>query len=356
MKTGRKKKLRKIRGKARPTRSRRKSLLLKNKQTGGVMDALEIAENEFVAYCGEEESLKNLKDLEIMFADWNGTLSADCNDKYGMTPMTTCCSYGRPKILKFLISVGADINKPDDSGNYPLCMVQQPGPSACNNLDTSNPLHETCLSILLENADVNVNVMDHWGFTSLMTAVLRELPRNVLQLLNHGADVNIKSKTKNGATALMLSTGGNLGRWRIIQPDFGVMLPSKLTGDYFFDGAECVNLLLQYPNTDVNVTDNNMRTALWYACQNGRMRIAELLVEGDADIDVQDIFGQTAADVAEEKGFDDLARYLKRMSLRNRRGPLAKVRSSIKDVDSAAPEMKVLQNDDLARLIRAYLG
>ena len=79
-------------------------------------------------------------------------------------------------------------------------------------------------------------------------------------------------------------------------------------------------------------------------------------MQSGADIDVADSDGKTAIVIAREEGHAELAAYLDAESKRRRRGPFAKVRTSIKDVeDSKAAVMKVLQNDDLAREIRAYL-
>ena len=79
-------------------------------------------------------------------------------------------------------------------------------------------------------------------------------------------------------------------------------------------------------------------------------------MQSGADIDIADNDGKTAIVIAAERGHAELATYLDNQSKRRRRGPLAKVRTSIRDVENSdAPVMKVLQNDDLARELRAYL-
>ena len=78
-------------------------------------------------------------------------------------------------------------------------------------------------------------------------------------------------------------------------------------------------------------------------------------MQSGADIDIAANNGKTTIVIARENDHAELATYLDNQSKRRRRGPFAKVRTSIKDVDSDAPVMRVLQNDDLAREIRPYL-
>ena len=106
----------------------------------------------------------------------------------------------------------------------------------------------------------------------------------------------------------------------------------------------------------MNAIDEDGQTALWWASLRGNRSVAELLVQSGADIDVATNNGKTAIVIAREKGRAALAAYLDAESKRRRRGPFAKVRTSIKDVENSdEPVMRVLQNDDLAREIRAYL-
>ena len=119
---------------------------------------------------------------------------------------------------------------------------------------------------------------------------------------------------------------------------------------------EIVSLLLQHDGIAVDAVDNDGRTALWNASYKGHRSVAELLVQSGANIDIAANDGKTAIVIARERGHAALATYLDNQSKRRRRGPFAKVRTSIKDVEnSKAAVMKVLQNDDLAREIRAYL-
>ena len=124
----------------------------------------------------------------------------------------------------------------------------------------------------------------------------------------------------------------------------------------YFNQLESVSLLLQHDGIALDAISNRGRTALWAASYQGHRSVAELLVQSGANIDVADNDGKTAIVIARERGHAELAAYLDAESKRRRRGAFAKVRTSIKDVeDSDEPVMRVLQNDDLAREIRAYL-
>ena len=79
-------------------------------------------------------------------------------------------------------------------------------------------------------------------------------------------------------------------------------------------------------------------------------------MQSGADIDIADSDGKTAIVIAREEGHAALATYLDNQSKRRRRGPFAKVRTSIRNVENSdAAVMRVLQNDDLGRVIRAYM-
>lgn len=121
-------------------------------------------------------------------------------------------------------------------------------------------------------------------------------------------------------------------------------------------------------NINVNERDNNGSTALWLLANlpspedadgaeeergEDTLEIAQLLIDAGADVDIRGADGTTPLEAAEKRGF---GAYVEKFSRIARRLPFAKARNSIKDVEnSSAPLMKVLQNDDLARLIRAYL-
>ncbi len=124
----------------------------------------------------------------------------------------------------------------------------------------------------------------------------------------------------------------------------------------YLNHQEVVSLLLQHDGIALNAIDNHGRTALCGASCQGHRSVAELIVQSGADIDVAANDGKTAIVIAREYGHAEVAAYLDAESKRRRRGPFAKVRTGIRDVENSdAPVMKVLQNDDLARELRAYL-
>jgi ankyrin repeat protein len=236
----------------------------------------------------------------------------------GLTPSMCCCfknGGGFPRILKFLIDMGADFNRANNAGCTPLFIAARYNS------------HE-CVSLLLKNgADIDRATIFMGQTTPLnITAKLNHYQSMTL-LLRHGADAD--RTDYRGATPLHIAA--------------------------YYNSNDCVSLLLQH-GVAVDAIDTSGKTALWWASHEGHQSIVELLVQSGADFEIADNVGKTAKDIATENDHAAVARYLDNQSKRRRRLPFAEVRFSIKDVeDSDAAVMKVLQNDDLAREIRAYL-
>ncbi|HCB63796.1 MAG TPA: hypothetical protein DEP20_00285, partial [Fusobacteria bacterium] len=57
---------------------------------------------------------------------------------------------------------------------------------------------------------------------------------------------------------------------------------------------------------DVNVVDENGRTALIHAAENGNKELCELLIEKGADVHVLDIYGWTALIYAAQNGHKEV--------------------------------------------------
>ena len=58
---------------------------------------------------------------------------------------------------------------------------------------------------------------------------------------------------------------------------------------------DIVQLLLSYPNIDLNTTSNNGRTAFMYACINGNKDVVHLLLDhsGRIELNARDRYGST---------------------------------------------------------------
>jgi ankyrin repeat protein len=73
--------------------------------------------------------------------------------------------------------------------------------------------------------------------------------------------------------------------------------------------TKIAELLLEY-NADTNIKDSGQRTALHYAAARGYRELAELLVDNGADLNIQDGSGKTALHEAAEHGYTEIARLL----------------------------------------------
>jgi ankyrin repeat protein len=122
----------------------------------------------------------------------------------------------------------------------------------------------------------------------------------------------------------------------------------------FYDKQECVTVLLAH-GVAVDAITVGGTTALWFASCNGYLPIVQLLVRGGADFERAYNRGQTPIDVARKYSRPEVVRYLEAESKWRRRRAWAMVFCSIKNVDSDAKIMRVLQNRDLAGVIASYL-
>ena len=62
---------------------------------------------------------------------------------------------------------------------------------------------------------------------------------------------------------------------------------------------------------DVNARDKGGETPLHYAAVTANLTAARILVEHGADLHVENRSGKTPAEIAEERGFDDIVDYLR---------------------------------------------
>ena len=120
---------------------------------------------------------------------------ADVNTKgrySGWTPLILAAKRGETELVNFLLSYGADVNEKSDVRNRTAIMEA-----------ARNRKIETVKALL--TADPDVDAVDWEGYTVLMFAAVSGQSDIVDILLNHGADVNLR--TKVGSSALMMASG-----------------------------------------------------------------------------------------------------------------------------------------------------
>jgi hypothetical protein len=117
----------------------------------------------------------------------------------------------------------------------------------------------------LLNADVDVNLRDRYGETTLMIATQYGHTDAVNALLEKGADVNLQNNT--GSTALMIATQ--------------------------YGHTDAVNALIE-KGADVNLQNKDGSTALIWAAQGAHTEIVKALLNAGADVNLKNQDGDTA--------------------------------------------------------------
>ncbi|KAK7094592.1 hypothetical protein V1264_006126 [Littorina saxatilis] len=189
----------------------------------------------------------------------------DAKTSVGFTPLHHTCFQGNTDIAQLLLKSGADINTTSGGGDTPLNL-------ACAQGNT-----DTVRRLVANRADVNVTNTDN--DTPPHGACDRSNADIVRLLLNQGADVSVQNK--DGHTALHVAC-------RCGYTDFvSLLLGYKDTVSKSDDEGKSPSTVMCEPQAkvDINIKDNEGRTALHWACDAGHTETVRLLLQQD-DIDV----------------------------------------------------------------------
>ena len=210
-------------------------------------------------------SRHEVPDIFQLLLDHNG--NEHVHDNEGKTPLHYSAYFGYLDAARFLLGRNADINARDANGLTPL-------------LCASASLHNvtSVLELLLDH-DADEHVRDDTGSTPLHYAAANNSFNCAQLLLKRGVDVN--ARNDHGFTALAFASTN--GHSKIVQ-----------------------SLLDQ--NTDVHVRDNSGNTALHMSVARGQVEVAQLLLERSVDVNAQNDEGSTpshrASEVSSERGPD----------------------------------------------------
>ncbi|KAL5505205.1 hypothetical protein EMCRGX_G006605 [Ephydatia muelleri] len=187
---------------------------------------------------------------------------ADVNiqDKDGWTALMRASKAGQLECVKVLLDKGAEVNMQSGWRETALMMASKEG-------------HMECVKVLLDQG-ADVNIQDKEGSTALMRASNAGHMECFKILLDKGADVNIQNDSK-GKTALMMALEARHMECVKMLVDKGAKINLQSgSGDTALhlavrankvkekDQISCVRTLLFHPGIDVNLKNNQGRTAI----------------------------------------------------------------------------------------------
>lgn len=196
-------------------------------------------------------------------------VDSNAADDDGMTPILHAIRHDLTEHVCLLHKYGAKLDVTDPQGRTPLHLACMPN---------SEPFMEHVVKILLTHG-ARVNARDNWGNTPLHHVCMGSAPpcsMTVGLLLKHGADK--EARNNKGVTALHLAV-----RWGY-EPGIEVFIKR---------GA------------DVNCQDSAGRTPLHYVAQSTAswaQELIDMLLDKGARLDLKDVDGYTAEEVARRNG------------------------------------------------------
>ncbi|KAH0545483.1 hypothetical protein FGG08_000484 [Glutinoglossum americanum] len=202
----------------------------------------------------------------------------------GITPLHFAAEGGHKSTVKSLLGAGADVLAVDPAGFTPLANAAFSGVS-------------TVVQELLA-AEPVVAVSNKWGDTPLHLAAMIGSPATAKLLLEAGADP--LAEGENGDTPLHDAAAGGfemvaellLGKSADVnsQNEAGA---TPLLSALARQKEGMARLLVQRHDANVNLKDNEGRTALHYAALAGSVGIAEMLIQRGAEVGSEDHEGMT---------------------------------------------------------------
>ena len=202
----------------------------------------------------------NRDDLESAELLIRGGANVNAATDYGVTSLSLACKNRSAAMVELLLKAGANPNSPSWTGETPLIECAHAG-----NV-------ETVKLLLSHGADPNAKE-NQQGHTALMRAVAEKHADAAEELVKHGADGHLRSKT--GFTALLFaSQQGDIASARV----------------------------LLAAGADVNEATAENGTALVVAAASCREDFAIFLLENGANANAADAYGVTALHYALPRG------------------------------------------------------
>ena len=222
-------------------------------------------------------------------------VNPNCQVRYGNTALSECVYSSLKSVAAYLLEHGARID--------------------ANALCAASSQRDMYFLVAFLKHDVEINAANFSGYNPLYNAAQNNSIEAVDLLLEHGADLNLRS-VKGGFTALHVAEGYNhldLAQ-KLLHYGIDINRPSEqgctalllAANSGHLDG---VRLLLQN-RAEVDAADDDDDTALTCAARNGHYEVVELLLEYHADVNRQTKQGSTALLLAAWDGYLNIVRLL----------------------------------------------
>lgn len=307
--------------------------------------------------------------------------SMDHLAKDGSFPLLVAVTNSQHIVAKVLLAHGADIERHNPSGQTSLHASVERGIIKCARLlldhganpnvyshDGNTPLvtaiknHNTEIGELLISNGADVDARREHGNTALIQAVLEESLGCIQMLLEAGADphakiemttyisvANLENRLEFTKTASALELAKSKGKTDIVKTIVSYEAKAahhhnilNAIRDDDTEGLEAIIEIMPYivnlrtrtkrwtplvaavhgghkriaellieKGANVNIRTRKGHTPLMYAASLGKFDIAKMLIKAKAEVLIRLVDGKSAADLAEENGHLDLAKFLK---------------------------------------------
>ncbi len=205
----------------------------------------------------------------------------------GRNALITAAYFNKSKIMRMLIEKGVNINAAFHKGMTALMIASQEG-------------HTEIAKMLVVIADVNATAS---GKTAYDLAANDEI-KNILRVAAQGNEEyqrlnkllleTVQDQNSVNAVRHLLSQGAD--------PDFANDgWPTCLMLAIILHDDDTIAKMLIAKMSNVNAEDQDKRTALMVAAENGKVEIVKLLLEKNADITARNKDGKTALDLASDR-------------------------------------------------------
>ena len=258
------------------------------------------------------------------------------NPKKGETLIGWAASNGHEAVIKFLLARDdTNLNSVNFTNMYPLSLAAAGG-------------HAGVVKLLLARDDIDLNLTDHRGRTPLSfaaefgyEAIVKLLAKDdvdinstkscplslaaagghvgVVKLLLARNDINLNLTDQRGGTSLSYAAEfGHVGVFKLLlaRNDINLNLTDQCGGTSLSYAAEfgheaVVKLLLARDDVNINLTDRDSRPPLTLAAMYGHEAVVRLLLSrSDVDPNSKNNYGSTPLSVAVSRGYDSIVKLL----------------------------------------------